>query len=79
MAEGVRRRTGAGIALGVTGVAGPTGGTADVPVGTVWMGMAQDDSSEARRFRFQGERERVIVGASQAALHWLRSVLIDSN
>ncbi|MGH7835290.1 MAG: competence/damage-inducible protein A [Candidatus Binatia bacterium] len=76
MAEGVRRRTGAGIALSVTGVAGPSGGTADVPVGTVWMGMAQDASSEARRFRFQGERERVIVGASQTALHWLRSVLI---
>jgi nicotinamide-nucleotide amidase len=76
MAEGARKRFGADIALSATGVAGPAGGTDDVPVGTVWMGMAQDASSEARRFRFQGERERVIVGASQAALHWLRSVLI---
>jgi nicotinamide-nucleotide amidase len=76
MAEGARKRLGADIALSVTGVAGPAGGTDDVPVGTVWMGIARAGSTEARHFRFQGDRERVIVGASQAALHWLRSVLI---
>jgi nicotinamide-nucleotide amidase len=79
MAEGARKRLGAEIALSVTGIAGPAGGTDDVPVGTVWIGIAQDGSSEARHFHFQGERERVIVGASQAALHWLRSVLINSR
>jgi nicotinamide-nucleotide amidase len=76
MAEGARNRLGADIALSVTGVAGPAGGTPDVPVGTVWIGIAREGSSEARHFRFQGERERVIVGASQAALHWIRSVLL---
>jgi nicotinamide-nucleotide amidase len=76
MAEGARNRLGADIAVSVTGVAGPAGGTPDVPVGTVWIGIAREGSSEARHFRFQGERERVIVGASQAALHWLRSVLL---
>jgi nicotinamide mononucleotide (NMN) deamidase PncC len=45
-------------------------------VGTVWMSIASDHGHEARLFRFYGDRERVIVGASQAALYWLRTHLM---
>lgn len=78
MADGIRREAEADIGLSVTGVAGPTGGSAEKPVGTVWIGMADHGRSEARHFRFHGERERVILGASQAALYWLRTVLVAS-
>lgn len=76
MAEGVRRQAEADIGLSVTGIAGPTGGSPEKPVGTVWMALARDKESDARLFRFQGDRERVILFASQAALNWLRTSLL---
>ena len=59
-----------------TGVAGPAGGSEAKPVGTVWMGLARRDGSEARLFKFSGDRERVINGGAQAALNWLRTALL---
>ncbi len=76
MAQGIRRQSGASLGLGVTGIAGPTGGSPELPVGTVWIGMAQPQGDETRCFHFQGDRGRVIQGASQAALHWLRTALL---
>ena len=76
MAEGIRRQAEADIGLSVTGIAGPSGGSPEKPVGTVWIGLARDQESDARLFHFQGDRERVILGASQAALYWLRTVLL---
>jgi len=75
MAQGIRQQAKATIGLSVTGIAGPTGGSPEIPVGEVWVGMARPQGSEACRFRFRGERERVILGASQAALNWLRTAL----
>lgn len=75
MAEGIRNRAEAGIGLSVTGIAGPSGGSPEKPVGTVWMALARSGHSDARRYHFHGERERIIVGASQAALDWLRRIL----
>ncbi|MFQ5682781.1 MAG: CinA family nicotinamide mononucleotide deamidase-related protein [Candidatus Binatia bacterium] len=75
MARGIRRQAGTSIGLSVTGIAGPTGGSFEKPVGTVWMGLAYGEQSDARHFCFEGDREHVILGASQAALHWLRMVL----
>ena len=72
MSAGVRDRLAASIGLSVTGIAGPSGGTVDKPVGTVWISIARSDLHEARRFSFDGDRERVIVGTAQAALDWLR-------
>jgi len=46
-------------------------------VGTVWISIAQSNRHEARLFRFHGERERIILGTSQAALNWLRTVLLE--
>ncbi|HEX9442854.1 MAG TPA: nicotinamide-nucleotide amidohydrolase family protein, partial [Candidatus Binatia bacterium] len=76
MAEGARRAAGADVALSTTGIAGPGGGSAEKPVGTVWMALALPDRSEARLFNFSGDRERVIMGSAQAALNWLRTALV---
>lgn len=78
MADGIRREAGADVGLSTTGIAGPTGGSPETPVGTVWLGLARHDQVEARLFRFAGDREHVILGASQAALNWLRTVLLPS-
>src|SRR5581483_359387 len=65
----------ADVALSTTGVAGPGGGSEAKPVGTVWIGLAQRGGSEARLFKFSGDRDRVIHGGAQAALNWLRTAL----
>lgn len=75
MSHGIRKRTGATVALSVTGIAGPSGGSTEKPVGTVWMSIAQKDRHQARLFQLHGDRERIILGASQAALNWLRTML----
>jgi nicotinamide-nucleotide amidase len=77
MARGIRERLGAGIALSVTGIAGPSGGSVAKPIGTVWMSIALPYGVEARLFNFHGERERIILGASQAGLNWLRTTLMS--
>jgi nicotinamide-nucleotide amidase len=77
MSHGIRERTGASVGLSVTGVAGPSGGSAEKPVGTVWISIARENCHEARHFQFHGERERIILGTSQAALNWLRLTLQD--
>lgn len=76
MAQGIREKAQADIGLSVTGVAGPTGGSPETPVGTVWIGLAGPAGAQARLFSFHGDRERVIAGASQAALNWLRLFLV---
>jgi nicotinamide-nucleotide amidase len=76
MSKGIRERTGASIGLSVTGVAGPGGGSIEKPVGTVWISIEQDDFHEARRYQFDGDRERIILATSQAALNWLRLSLL---
>lgn len=73
MADGVRRRSGAETALAVTGIAGPDGGSADKPVGTVWFGWAVGDRpAEAERQVFDGDREAV---RRQTVAHALRGLL----
>lgn len=68
MAEGAKREAGSDYALGVTGIAGPTGGTEETPVGSVWIALAGPSGSTATFYHFIGERERVKRSASQAAL-----------
>lgn len=71
MAEGAIRRFGVDAALSVTGVAGPRGGTAEKPVGTVWIGCWYNGSVETRRSVFPGSRHEVRARAAQAALFLL--------
>ena len=77
MSDGIRERIGADFGLSVTGIAGPSGGTPEKPVGTVWISIAQAKNHEAKLFQFHGDRERIILGTSQAALNWLRLALLE--
>lgn len=58
-------------ALSVTGIAGPTGGSEDKPVGTVWIGLADRNTVYARRFLFEGDRNAVRCASVKAALTML--------
>jgi nicotinamide-nucleotide amidase len=69
MAEGALRISGADIAVAVTGIAGPGGGSRQKPVGTVWFGLARQGSAGLSRvFRFPGDRPRVRIQAAYTAL-----------
>lgn len=68
-------KAGAGVALSVTGVAGPGQGDETEPVGTVFIGLADKDGCKVRRFSFPGERQRVRTLATQTALDLLRRKL----
>jgi nicotinamide-nucleotide amidase len=72
LAEGIRKRTGATIGVGVTGIAGPGGGTPEKPVGLVHIGIADERGPRERRFQFPGDRERIRMHASQTALDSVR-------
>jgi len=74
MAGAIRRRCGAEVGLGVTGIAGPTGGTPDKPVGLVYLGLDDSRGAMHRRLMFGAEagREGIRVLAAQAALNLLR-------
>jgi nicotinamide-nucleotide amidase len=78
MADGMRSRSGARVAIGVTGIAGPTGGTAEKPVGTVAIAVVADAQSRVHTFQFVGGREQVKFQAAQGALNMLRLMLMDS-
>ncbi len=71
MAEGVRARLGGDWALGVTGVAGPDGGTREKPVGLVWIALAGPEGTTTRQLRLFGSREEVRMRAAEAALSLL--------
>ena len=75
MAQGVRTRLGADIGVAVTGIAGPDGGTADKPVGLVFVHAAGPDGEEARRTELPGDREMIRGRATAAALHLVRRLL----
>ena len=68
MASGARERSAATIAIATTGFAGPTGGTADSPVGTVWLAVANSVGCATRKMFIQGTRERIQARAASAAL-----------
>ena len=72
MARGARRTAGSTWSLSVTGIAGPDGGTAEKPVGTVFIGLDGPDGTEVRAQRFHGDREQVRTASAYAALDWLR-------
>jgi nicotinamide-nucleotide amidase len=72
MARGIRDAAGTDLALAVTGIAGPGGGTEEKPVGTVYLALATPEGVTARRFRFSGTRESVRLMAAHAGLDWLR-------
>lgn len=75
MAEGACRRLGVDLAVAVTGIAGPGGGTPEKPVGTVWYAAADRNGTAARTSVVLGTRREIRARAAQAALNLLRSRL----
>jgi nicotinamide-nucleotide amidase len=76
MASGVRRVAGTSIGIGITGIAGPDGGTADKPVGLVYVALDAEGSARVRRGIYPGGRKRVRYQATQVALEMLRRDLL---
>lgn len=75
MATGVRNLLKSDVAIATTGIAGPTGGTSDKPVGTIWIAVSYEDKLISREFRFGPLREQNILRATQAALLMLKEIL----
>ncbi len=75
MAEGARRAAGCEVGLSVTGIAGPSGGTAEKPVGTVFMALALPSGTRCLSFRFQGGRQAIKEQTAEEALQMLRAAL----
>ncbi|MFH2103746.1 MAG: CinA family protein [Chloroflexota bacterium] len=71
MARGVRTALGADLAASVSGIAGPSGGLPEKPVGTTWIGLSATDGDWARKFVWDGDRRQNKESSAQAALQFL--------
>jgi nicotinamide-nucleotide amidase len=76
MAEGIRERCDTTLGIGVTGIAGPTGGTEEKPVGLVYIGVSDGKKTEVVERRFTGDRNRIRCYAAQTALDLVRRKLM---
>jgi nicotinamide-nucleotide amidase len=77
MAEGIRRRAGVDVGIGITGIAGPTGGTVSKPVGMVCISVVTPEQTVVRTFRFPGNRELVKTFATVTALDMVRRIILE--
>ncbi len=77
MAVNVRKIFGADYGISITGIAGPTGGSPEKPVGLVYIGLANGKDVAVNKFRFGKNRKRNKLRVSQAGLNWLRKSLIN--
>ena len=77
MADGIRSSAGVDVGVGVTGIAGPGGGSPEKPVGTVAIAALTASATRSRVFRFIGEREQIKWQAAQAALDMVRRILLE--
>lgn len=71
MATGARGKSGAALAVSVTGLAGPEGDSSGLPVGTVWIGISSVIGEEAREYHFTGKRNQIRLAAAREALGFL--------
>lgn len=76
MARGARKLAGSDLALAVTGIAGPEGGSPDKPVGTVFMALADRAGCSANVYHFSGGREKIRTITEITAMDWLRRRLL---
>lgn len=77
MATGLRQSTRTDITVAITGIAGPKGGSADKPVGTVFIALSANDAEQAKGYRFGGSRDQVRRLSACMALEWLRRYLLE--
>lgn len=75
MAGAVRELTGSSLGIGITGIAGPDGGTPEKPVGLVYIALAGNDKVICREYHFPGQRQEVRLGAGNASLSMLYGYL----
>jgi nicotinamide-nucleotide amidase len=75
MARGVRRVFNAAVGLAVTGIAGPSGGTPEKPVGTVYIGLATEAGEDVWHYQFHGNRAEIKTLTAETALDRLRREL----
>lgn len=78
MARGVLSQTGAEVAVAVSGIMGPDGGSPDKPVGTVWMAVANTEKTEAKAMHFRYDRQRNIELTATHALNFLRVFVLEN-
>ena len=76
MARGAKKLLDVDIAVSISGIAGPGGGTLDKPVGTTWIGMVANDGEWTREFHFNGDREQNKASSADAALQILLDYLL---
>ena len=76
MAIGIAKTSGAGIGLSTTGIAGPGGGSAEKPVGTVYLGLWYHGKVKTKLVPLVGNRERIRIRAMEAAFDWLRRTML---
>lgn len=76
MAGGIRRLARTTLGLGITGIAGPGGGSPEKPVGTVFVALAGPDGAASRGYLFRGDREEIKAISAQTALDWARRYLL---
>jgi nicotinamide-nucleotide amidase len=79
LAQGIRRRVGSTLGVGITGIAGPGGGSEEKPVGTVHIALASAETVKEKGARFPGDREMIRFQASQLALDLVRTHFLYSN
>ena len=78
MLEGILKQSGAAYAMAISGIAGPTGGTPQKPVGTVYIGVASKSAHHIKHFLFQGNRAAIQDQSVIAGYGMLASLLIDN-
>ncbi len=79
MACGIREKTASDIGLSITGIAGPTGGTKEKPVGTVFIAISDRSHCAVERYRFAGNRQRVQTLTAHTGLNNLRLYLLKEE
>ena len=77
MAEGVRKLTGSDFAVATSGIAGPGGGSAEKPVGLVWIGVSSINGTESYKVQYNGDRRSNIERSAAFALNKLRCKLLN--
>jgi nicotinamide-nucleotide amidase len=79
MVRQLQEQTGASMALALTGLAGPSGGTEEKPVGTVFVALLCHESFRLERLQFKGTRQGIKLVAAYTALDWLRRAMLDES
>lgn len=79
MAESIKNKVGTDIGIGITGIAGPTGGTKDKPVGLVYIGIAYQQETYIKKYNFLGSRSKIRNNAAKKALIFLHQLICNKE